>query len=127
MPGMTVKLAVPTTGKPGLESTRSEHFGHCDCFTIIDIDDGEIKSVSGVDCPEHVEGGCLRPVNALADAGVDAIGAAGMGMRPLMGFNQAGIAVLHDATEPNVGKVAELVAQGRVPVMSPEVACNHHH
>ncbi len=50
-----------------------------------------------------------------------------MGMRPLMGFNQAGIAVLHDATEPNVGKVAELVAQGRVPVMSPEVACNHHH
>ncbi len=127
MAGMTVRLAVPTTGEAGLGSTRSRHFGHCDCFTVVDIDDGEIKGVSGVACPEHVEGGCLRPVNVLAEAGVTAVVAAGMGMRPLAGFNRAGIAVLHDATEPNVGKVAELVAQGRVPVMSPEVACNHRH
>lgn len=123
----TMKLAVPTLGAAGLEGERSGHFGHCDCFTIVDIDDGEIKGASSVDCPEHVEGGCLRPVNALAEVGVTAIVAAGMGMRPLMGFNQVGIAVLYDTTEPNVGKVAEMVAQGRVPIMTPDSACNHHH
>lgn len=127
MAGMTARLAVPTTGVAGLESARSQHFGHCDCFTIVDIDDGQITGVSGVACPEHVEGGCLRPVQVLSEAGVTAVVAFGMGMRPLQGFLRAGIAVLHDNTEPNVGKVAQLVAEGRVRPMAPEVACNHHH
>ena len=36
----TMKLAVPTMGQAGLGSERSGHFGHCDCFTIVDIVDG---------------------------------------------------------------------------------------
>ena len=38
----TMKLAVPTMGEGGLQAERSGHFGHCDCFTLIDIADGEI-------------------------------------------------------------------------------------
>ena len=66
----TLKLAVPTMGKAGLDSERSGHFGHCDCFTIVDIEDGEIKQVSELANPPHEEGGCLRPVGLLSDAGV---------------------------------------------------------
>lgn len=125
--GETMKLAVPTMGEAGLDSQRAGHFGHCDCFTVVEIADGEIKGTSTVANPPHEEGGCLRPVGLLADAGVDAIVAAGMGMRPLMGFNQAGITVYFENQTPVVGDAAKLVAAGSVPVMSADNACNHHH
>lgn len=122
-----MKLAVPTLGQPGLDSERSGHFGHCDCFTVVTIDDGKITEVAGIDNPPHEEGGCLRPVSLLSDAGVDAIVAAGMGMRPLMGFDNAGITVYFDNVRPGVGQVAEFVATGEAPVMDASQACNHHH
>ena len=50
-----------------------------------------------------------------------------MGMRPMMGFHDAGIAVYFDNQTPNVGEVAKLVAAGSVPIMGAENACNHHH
>lgn len=123
----TMKLAVPTMGTAGLESQRAGHFGHCDCFTVVEIENDEIKNTTEVANPPHEEGGCLRPVNLLANAGVDAIVAAGMGMRPLMGFNQAGITVYFDNTHPLVGDAARAVAAGEAPIMSADQACNHHH
>lgn len=123
----TMKLAVPSMGEGGLEAERSGHFGHCDCFTLVDIVDGEIKEVSILANPPHEEGGCLRPVGLLAEQGVDAIVAAGMGGRPLMGFNDAGITVYFENTTPNVGDAAKLVAQGNVPIMGVENTCQHHH
>ena len=125
--GETMKLAIPTMGEAGLESQRAGHFGHCDCFTVVDIVDGEIVDTSVVANPPHEEGGCLRPVGLLADAGVNAIVAAGMGMRPLMGFNQVGITVYFENQTPVVGDAAKLGAAGSVPVMSADNACNHHH
>ena len=79
--GETMKLAVPTMGEAGLESERAGHFGHCDCFTVVEIADGEITGTSEVANPPHEEGGCMRPVGLLAKAGVDAIVAASHGRR----------------------------------------------
>ncbi|OUO92044.1 dinitrogenase iron-molybdenum cofactor biosynthesis protein [Gordonibacter sp. An230] len=125
--GETMKLAVPTMGAAGLDSQRAGHFGHCDCFTVVEIADGQITGTTEVANPPHEEGGCLRPVGLLADAGVDAIVAAGMGMRPLMGFNQAGITVYFDNEHAVVGDAAKLVASGQAPIMGADQACNHHH
>lgn len=122
---ITMKLAVPTMGQAGLDAERSGHFGHCDCFTLIDIANGELGAISTLDNPPHEEGGCLRPVNLLKEAGADAIVAAGMGMRPLAGFTDAGITVFFDNTTPNVGDVARKVAAGEVPQMGIENACHH--
>ena len=114
----TMKLAVPTMGEGGLQAERSGHFGHCDCFTLIDIADGEIGEVSIIQNPPHEEGGCLRPVGLLSDAGANAIVAAGMGMRPLMGFENAGIDVLFDNVTPGAGadvpKIGSARRSGRV-------------
>lgn len=118
-------LAVPTMGEAGLESERSGHFGHCDCFTVVKIEDGQISSTSSLANPPHEEGGCLRPVGLLKEAGVDAIVAAGMGMRPMMGFADAGITVYFENQTPRVGDVARMVAAGEVPTMGPENACHH--
>ena len=124
---MTMKLAVPTDGAAGMDAQRAGHFGHCDCFSVINIVDGELLEVTEVINPPHEEGGCLRPVSLLADAGVNAIVVAGMGMRPLMGFNERGITVYFDNIHPIVGDAARAVAAGQAPVMQAAQACNHHH
>lgn len=121
----TIKLAVPTMGEASLDSDRSGHFGRCDVFTVVDIVGGEIANVGCIDNPPHEEGGCLRPVKLLADAGVQAIVAAGMGMRPLMGFADAGITVLFENRTPNVGEVVKMAAAGELPIMGVENACHH--
>ena len=120
-----ITLAVPSMGEGGLEAERSGHFGHCECFTLLEINDGKIGDVKVVANPPHVEGGCLRPVNLLKDAGATAIVVAGMGLRPLQGFEGVGITVYFDAEEPIVGKVAEKVAAGEAPIMSSDQACQH--
>ncbi len=122
-----MKLAIPTIGNGGLEAQRSGHFGQCDCFTLVDIENGEIVATTVLDNPPHEEGGCLRPVNLLAENNATAIVAAGMGGRPLMGFNDANITVYFDNVTPKVGDVALRAAHGELPVMSLNDACHEGH
>jgi predicted Fe-Mo cluster-binding NifX family protein len=121
-----IVLAVPTLGEGGLEGQRSAHFGHCDCFTLIEIVDGEIAEVRVVDNPPHVEGGCLTPVNLLASHGVSALLAAGMGARPLQGFNDVGISVYFESETPGISEAVELVLQGTVETMDARHVCGGH-
>lgn len=121
----SLKLAVPTMGEAGMESERSGHFGHCDVFTIVDIADGQVTAVGEIANPPHEEGGCLRPVGLLAAEGVNAIVAAGMGMRPMMGFNQAGIKVFFDNAHPKVADAVAAVIAGEAPEMTADQACHH--
>lgn len=120
-----MKLAVPSVGEGGLDAQRSAHFGHADCFTVVTIENGDIVETQIIDNPPHEEGGCMRPVGILAEHGIDAIVAAGMGMRPMQGFASAGITVLHDAETPLVGDVARRAAAGELSAMGPEHACHH--
>ena len=122
---LSLRLAVPTMGSAGEDSSRSGHFGRCDCFTVFDIEDGKIVGFSEVANPPHEEGGCLRPVGLLADAKCNAIVVAGMGARPLMGFQDAGITVYFDNASSSVGLAAQAVIEGKAPIMDPSQACRH--
>ncbi len=119
-------IAVPSVGQGGLDSERSGHFGHCDCFTVVHADGDEIVEIRTVANPPHEEGGCLRPVNLLASEGVNALVVAGMGARPLIGFNEAGIDVYFENQTPNVGAVISALLVGDLPKMQPEHACGGH-
>ena len=48
-----------------------------------------------------------------------------MGMRPFMGFTEAGIDVYFENETPRVGDVAELIAQGKVEKMTADNTCHH--
>lgn len=89
-----IVLAVPSAAPGGLAADRSGHFGRCECFTIIDCEEGRIQNVAVVTNLPHTEGGCLAPVNLLKSHGVNAIAVSGIGMRPLLGFRSVGIDVL---------------------------------
>lgn len=41
----TVKIAIPSDQPGGLEARVSEHFGHCDLYTIVEVDADGIKYV----------------------------------------------------------------------------------
>ena len=117
------RIAVPTIGTGGLDGQRSGHFGHCDVFTLVDVEDGEIKSVTTVPNQEHVQGGCMVPVNLLAEHKVNALIVGGIGMRPLMGFRQAGIEVYHDETRPEIRPVVEDLIAEKLPLIGDNQVC----
>ncbi|MCI5120037.1 MAG: dinitrogenase iron-molybdenum cofactor biosynthesis protein [Candidatus Electrothrix sp. AUS4] len=118
-------LAVPSNTPGGLDAEISEHFGHCDLFTLINIQEGKVASVDTVANVEHGAGGCLEPVQLLKDQGVQAIVVGGMGARPMQAFADVNINV-YFAEKKSLKKVREAVdgiVQGNFPVMRAEQTC----
>ena len=117
------RIAIPSMGPGGLDGERSGHFGHCDVFTFVDVEGGEIKQVTTIPNQSHVQGGCMVPVNLLASHNVKALIVGGIGMRPLMGFKQVGVDVYHDATRPQIRPVVEDLIEGKLPMISDDQVC----
>jgi len=124
----SLRLAVPSNNPGGLEAKRSDHFGHCDLFTIVDIKNNAIDSVKALTNQEHAAGGCMVPVSLLRDQGVEAIVVGGIGARPLQGFNEVGISVYYaDRTAiQSVQHVAEGMISGQFPIIEPNQTCQNH-
>ncbi len=129
-----MRIAIPTNNPGGLEAARSDHFGHCDVFTVVELN--ESKEVAGVEIVANVAhdaGGCMVPVKVLADAKVNVIVVGGIGARPMQGFNQAGIDVYYAdrQTVANAAEVIEKIIAGQLPIMRGDQACkggsNCHH
>ena len=121
------RIAVPSMEKGGLEGQRSGHFGHCDVFTLVDVEAGEIKSVTTISNQSHVQGGCMVPVNLLAEHNVNALIVGGIGMRPLMGFRQVGIDVYYDAERPEIRPVVEDLIAGKLSAITDDQVCGGGH
>ena len=117
------RIAIPSMGSGGLDGERSGHFGHCDVFTMVDVENGEIKDVSTVQNQSHVQGGCMVPVNLLSDHNVNALIVGGIGMRPLMGFKQVGIDVYYDAERPQIRPVVEDLITGKLAAIGDDQVC----
>jgi predicted Fe-Mo cluster-binding NifX family protein len=119
-----VRVAIPSEHPGGLSAARSGHFGHCEYFTIVDMQDGRIGEVGVLRNIPHSEGGCMAPVMLLAQQGVGAIVVSGIGGRPLAGFNQVGIAV-HAGVGETVEEAVQAYAADQLPEVGPEGACRH--
>ncbi len=117
------RIAVPSMENGGLEGQRSGHFGHCDVFTLIDVEEGEIKNVSTIQNEAHVQGGCMVPVQLLARNNVNALIVGGIGLRPLMGFQQFNIDVYHEAERADIKPVVEDLVAGKLSVIRNDQVC----
>jgi len=118
-------LAVPSNTPGGLDAEISEHFGHCELFTLINIQEGKVASVDTVPNVEHGAGGCMEPVQLLKDQGVQAIVVGGMGARPMQALADVNIDV-YFAEKNSLKKVQEAVdglVQGNFPVMRADQTC----
>jgi predicted Fe-Mo cluster-binding NifX family protein len=123
----TITIAIPSEMPGGLDAAIGQHFGHCDIYTIVEAQDGKITKVGTLPNVPHQQGGCMAPVNHLAQNGVNVLIAGGMGMRPLMGFQQVGIQVFHSSGAPTVGMAVQALLMGSLPAFSSEFTCGGGH
>jgi len=117
------RIAIPSINEGGLDGQRSAHFGQCDVFTLVDVKNGEISTVTTVANQEHQEGGCMVPVHTLAGHKVNALIVSGIGPRPLSGFNGVGIDVYHDVTCQEIRPVVEDLIADRLRIISLDQTC----
>ena len=103
-----MKYAVPVNG-----GILSQHFGHCEHFALIDVDESkkEIISKELVQPPEH-QPGILPPW--LAQQGVNCIIAGGMGMHAQELFKMHGVEVVIGAQENDPEKAVLSHLQGKL-------------
>lgn len=117
-------LAVPSDAPGGFDAEISGHFGHCDAFSLFRIEGGRV--VESAILPAVPHDNCLAPVRQLAERGVTAIVAYGMGARPLSGFLASGIQPFHAGDHHKVGDVVEAFLSQQLPAFSADHACAHH-
>ncbi len=112
-----MKIAIPVT-----DGKLSMHFGHCESFTLIDVDPDEKKITSreDLDAPPHQPG--LLPA-WLAERNANLIIAGGMGMKAQNLFCNAGIEVLVGAPVDAPENIVKSYLAGNL--QTGENACDH--
>ena len=116
-------ISIPSAHPGGLQAPFGSHFGHCDLYTLVEVDNNVITAVRTLPSVPHQQGGCLAPVQYLAENGVRILLAGGMGMRPLMGFNQMGIDVYFAGHSSTVGEAVEAFLKGTLQRFTQEQTC----
>jgi predicted Fe-Mo cluster-binding NifX family protein len=120
---MDTVIAIPCDGPGGLEAPLGAHFGHCAQYTLAVVENGEVTQVDVIPGVPHQQGGCMVPVKYLAEKGAKSLIAGGMGLRPLMGFNQVGIEVYYGGNTQTVREAIDALVKGELPVFSQENTC----
>ena len=96
-----MKICIPTS-----DGRLCSHFGHCDIFTIAEINPAT-KEILYIEEKAPEEGISCHSTNWIAQQGVSKVLAGGMGARPLMSFIQNGIEVVAGCPELPVREVIE--------------------
>lgn len=105
-------MAFPTVGRNGLDDEIAEHFGRAPAYTIVDLEDNEVKVVDNTS--EHM-GGYGYPPELLAREKVDVLICSGIGRKALSMFQGykikvfiAGVRKVRDALQDFLdGRLAE--------------------
>ncbi len=120
---MSTIVAIPSSHPGGLDSMLGAHFGHCDLYTLVTLEDKAVQSVAVIPNVPHQQGGCMAPVKYLAENGTQALIAGGMGLRPLMGSNQVGISVYFGGEAQTVSEALKAFIEDKLPEFRQEHTC----
>ena len=107
-------IAVPSAQPGGLDAKVGAHFGHCALFTLVTVSDEQIEEIRIIPNKPHQNGGCMAPIQILAQEGVKSMIARGMGAKPLMGFVRAGIEVYFSNGSKTVGEAIKAALAGEL-------------
>jgi predicted Fe-Mo cluster-binding NifX family protein len=109
----------------GLDAPVSGHFGHCEAFTIVTLQDGDITGVEVAENGHH-HGACGAPVQRLAASRVETLVVGGIGMRPLELLRAQGIGVFVSRAA-TVREAVEAFALGQLPRFDDSRVCGGSH
>lgn len=112
---MKKRIAIPLAG-----NMLSEHFGHCQAFAYVDVENNSIINITMMDPPEHQPG--TFPKWVAANGATDVI-AGGMGAQAITLFNQAGVNVFVGAPLDNPTNLVNNFLAGKLTLNANY--CNH--
>jgi predicted Fe-Mo cluster-binding NifX family protein len=120
-----MKIVVPSMKPGGLDADVSAHFGHCEVFTLVELEGKKVKKASLLENPK--ENDCMVPVELMVKRGVKTVLIGGIGRNPLLGMQNAGIDVYIGAS----GKVKDAISdyqQGVLRLANADDVCHgcHH-
>ncbi|TFG20133.1 MAG: dinitrogenase iron-molybdenum cofactor biosynthesis protein [Promethearchaeota archaeon] len=105
-------IAIPANG-PDLSDTISEHFGHCNYYLGVQInEDQTFEKTFSIQNNGHT--GCMEPVMNLINKSVTEVIVGGIGGRPYMGFIQLGIPLNQGIVGRTVRENVELFINGKL-------------
>ena len=110
-----MKIAVPTA-----EGILSAHFGHCEKFTFVEIENNSVKTKTEKEPPPHEPG--VLPA-WLEEEGVNLIIAGGMGQRAQSLFKSKGIDVIVGAPSLSVEEIIDTYIKGTLK--TGDNVCDH--
>lgn len=113
---MKKRIAIPMLG-----NVLSEHFGHCQAFAYIDVENNVITNITMMDPPEHQPGTYPRWV---ASNGATDVIAGGMGPMAVGLFNEAGVNVFVGAPVDNPTNLVNSFLAGKLTLNANY--CDHH-
>lgn len=121
------KVAIPSMSDSGLESDVCAHYGSCEYFTIVDVQNKDIAGVETIsNSSPDGEHNCSAPSRIMKLQNVETVLVSGIGGRPLMSLAENKIKVFAGAT----GKVSNAVEDynnGLLQELSTNGTCNCSH
>jgi predicted Fe-Mo cluster-binding NifX family protein len=121
------KIAIPSMSDTGLESEVCAHFGSCEYFTIVDVQDKSIEEIRAISNMSPTgEHNCTAPSIILKSQNVETVLVSGIGGRPFMSLAENNIKVFAGAK----GKVSDAIqdySNGSLYQLSANGTCNCSH
>ncbi len=121
---VSMKIAVPSSANGGLEDTIAPVFARAPVFTIIEVENSEIKNVKTIQNPavSAPSGAGPMAVQMLINEGVDAVIAPSVGPNALGAIQAAGIKVYTFPPGISIREAVESVIKGTPQTAQPQVA-----
>jgi predicted Fe-Mo cluster-binding NifX family protein len=110
-----MKIAIPLA-----QGKLTAHFGHCEQFALMDVDNGDIKNKELLTPPPHEPGVLPRWLHEL---GANVIIAGGMGQKAISLFDEAGIKVITGAPALSPEELVQQYLSGTMATGAN--VCNH--
>jgi predicted Fe-Mo cluster-binding NifX family protein len=120
-----MRIVIPTQHPAGLESKVHGHFGSAAHFLLCDTETGTFETSGNAD-HGHEHGQC-NPLGAIQGLRPDVLITGGIGGRALQLLQQGGVRAFRAATGERAGDLIEALKTGRLPEITPQDACGHHH
>jgi len=121
---MNKVIGIPSNG-PELSDAISDHFGHCNYFVGIEIDEEKnLKKLFSLQNNGHT--GCMEPVNDMKQRRVTDMIVGGIGGRPYAGFTQYGIG-LFKGVKGTLSENIQLFLQGKLQSLNEPICAGSDH
>jgi predicted Fe-Mo cluster-binding NifX family protein len=117
-----MKICIPTLGERGLNENVGEHFGRVPTYTIINLENDDVKVIQNT---SHHTGGQGYPPEIMANEGVNVMICRGLGRRAISMFEDIGIEVYIGATGTVKNAINDF-KQGKLQKANISDACGQH-